>query len=45
MKRSLRLAIGGALTAWVLALAPAARADVRCSTLGIDINCPSGLSE
>jgi hypothetical protein len=45
MNRSLRIAIGGSVTAMVLTLARVALAEVRSSTLGIDINCPSGLSE
>ena len=40
-----RRAAGVAVTALFLALAPSALAEVRSSTLGIDINCPSGLSE
>ncbi len=35
----------GAVVAIALAIAPASLAEVRSCTLGIDINCPSGLVE
>lgn len=40
-----RRSTGGAVIAFVLAAAQASLAEVRSCTLGIDINCPSGLSE
>jgi len=45
MKTPLRLAAGGALTALSLAMTRASLAEVRSCTLGVDINCPGGLSE
>lgn len=47
MKRPLvlRWTVGGAVTAFCLAMTRASLAEVVSSTLGIDINCPSGLSE
>ncbi len=36
---------GGAVILFALAIAQASLAEVRSCTLGIDINCPSGLSE
>jgi hypothetical protein len=33
------------MTAFCLAVTQASLAEVRSTTLGIDINCPSGLSE
>jgi len=41
----LRWTVGGVMTAMFLAIARGSLAEVRSSTLGIDINCPSGLSE
>jgi hypothetical protein len=47
MKRPLvkRWTAGGAVAALCVAMTQASLAEVRSSTLGIDINCPSGLSE
>lgn len=47
MKRPLNVhwTVGGAVAAFCLAVAQASVAEVRSATLGIDINCPSGLSE
>jgi hypothetical protein len=47
MKRYLRMksALGNALAAFCLVCAQQAPAEVRSCTLGIDTNCPSGLSE
>jgi len=35
----------GAVTALCVAMTQASLAEVRSTTFGIDINCPSGLSE
>jgi hypothetical protein len=40
-----RSTAGGAVVALCVAMTQAALAEVRSATLGIDINCPSGLSE
>lgn len=47
MKRHLEMksALGGAVAVFCLAWAQETLAEVRSCTLGIDINCPSGLSE